>query len=75
MKFRQEQSMTKKEEERNRIRETVIDLLKQGTFPSMSAVERVVPPNSLKFHEFWETTKRAREELRNAKGSPLPLVL
>ena len=73
--FRKQQTMLNRKEERNQIRATVHDLHSQGTFPSMAAVERVIRPNYLKFPDFWETTKRAREELSSATDCTLPLVL
>jgi AraC-like DNA-binding protein len=62
LEFRHEQSMQNKENDRNKIRAIVIDLIRRGVFPSMNAVLELSPANFLKRPEVWATIRQARKE-------------
>lgn len=63
LKFRREQSLSKKLKEKNRIRAIVRELHEKGLFPSMNAVIDVFTARALRHGEVWATIKAAREEL------------
>ncbi|HKQ99076.1 MAG TPA: TniQ family protein [Pyrinomonadaceae bacterium] len=63
LKFRKNQSMKNKANDKNRIRKIVVDLKKRGIFPSMNAVLAVFTASYLRRPEVWDTIRQVREEL------------
>jgi hypothetical protein len=62
LEYRKDQSERNKENDRNKIRDIVQDLIKRGCFPSMNAVLDIHTASYLKRPEVWTTVLQAREE-------------
>ena len=62
LEYRKDQSERNKENDRNKIRDIVQDLIKRGLFPSMNAVLDIYTASYLKRPEVWSTVLQAREE-------------
>src|SRR5215211_6023392 len=62
LKFRHQQSLKNKENERKKIKAIVLDLINHEIIPSMDRVLKLLPSNCLGLTGVWATIKQARAE-------------